>query len=117
MREIEFRGKKVDNSEWVYGDLHHGFLGLNTYINGRQVTTETIGQFTGLLDKNGQKIYEGDILRQTGFFLTRQYDEVVTFVDGGFYPFCIKGWECELDSDTYEVIGNIHENPELLKEE
>ena len=134
MREIEFRGQVAWNGnhrfkgDWIYGYYVDNLVGNsfifevldefeNIVFNQVEVIEETVGRFTGLLDKNKQKIYDGDILRQTGFFLTRQYDEVVTFVDGGFYPFCIKGWECELDSDTYEVIGNIHENPELLKEE
>jgi uncharacterized phage protein (TIGR01671 family) len=118
VREIEFRGKKVYNSEWVYGDLRHGSLGLNTYINGRQVTTETIGQYTGLLDKNGKKIYEGDVTKHhrhgtIGYwYYSEKYLAFVMKdqIEGERFYF-------KLDSDYLEVVGNIHDNPELLKEE
>ena len=128
MREIIFRGKRLDNGEWYYGS--YLFLHISSvdwtgakrgkpedvhYIVNDQdinyaVSPSTVGQYTGLKDKHGKRIFEGDILSlRTG----RLY--VVRFEDGAFIledsaipmSFAIK----------FEIIGNIHDNPELLKEE
>lgn len=147
MRTIKFRGKRIDNinherKEFVYGS----FLYLNTYEydwNGDRsrnkkevyfivgeddiniiVDKETIGQFTGLHDKNGKEIYEGDIL-QDEFCVYK-----VVFEDGCFVgivekllkPCGTQKGLCytlndilNLISDDTEIIGNIYENPELLE--
>lgn len=131
-REIVFRGKSKHNGEWLYGDLEynrqkdiariHTYNKAGMYEGQEIVDAETVGQFAGLLDKNGKEIYEGDILRW--------YDDnilyVVTFESGMFYA-SIK--ECnegmiggfslyrltKYDYRKCEIVGNIHDNPELLK--
>lgn len=125
MREIIFRGKRLDNGEWVYGSLFAGFkkcyicpeaiamynfdgaLCLGGFI---EVDPYTVGQYTGLTDKHGKKIFEGDILS-----LRTGRPHVVRFEDGAFIledsaipmKFAIK----------FEIIGNIYNNPEFLKED
>ena len=127
MREILFRGKRLDNSEWVVGDfLHDAYISepkefvviwnLSEHTRGA-VDPATVGQFTGLTDKNGKKIFEGDIVKAPDVI---HCDEirikgnvfVVRFGNGLFY-LNRKGGNALLNK-TYEVIGNIHDNPELL---
>ena len=110
MRTIKFRGKRVDDFEWIYGDLHHGFLTGNSYINGKELYSETVGQFTGLPSQDKQDIYEGDRLFD--------YDDdyyVVEFSEGRFVAVGV-GFEVDLFeiADRCSVIGNIHDNKELL---
>lgn len=116
MREIKFRGKRLDNGEWVYGDLHirtalihiHPDLGGKVFID-----PDTVGQFTGLLDKNGREIYEGDIYR---FDHPDSINEVSYSMGGGFAGFDFSPAFTDWNQLTnIEVIGNIHDNPELLK--
>lgn len=109
MREIKFRGKSSQIGEWVYGDLIHNsrgeitwimpFDGAATYI---PVIPETVGQFTGLCDKNGVEIYKGDILNGscTKPIGKSPYGDTLLYFRAA-------------DS---EIIGNIHDNPELLAE-
>ena len=132
MREILFRGKRIrpDNdtgiTEWVYGHYMTVYGVPNIELDdGREcdVDEETVGQYTGRCDKNGngKKIYEGDIV--TGLFdFGVSINAVIAFRDGAFgllakqhgvehfHPFT------SLCNVEYEVIGNIHDNPELLKE-
>ena len=136
MREIEFRGKDIENGEWVFGDLHtlcdkphiHTEKSKFPYAGKRSfVIPETIGQFTGLLDKNGKKIYEGDIVRHPyvdpifrDLVESKDGDGVtseVVFHDGAFVVKYDVNDYIYLDGFTrnghVEVIGNIHDNPEL----
>lgn len=124
MREIIFRGRN-SNGEWVYGDLvtvettygrpsRKEILPFDAVIfdNTKEVEEDTIGPFTGLHDKNGKEIYEGDIVR---------YDmggkrEVSYCVSGGYAGFDLSPafHDEEHHLTDVEVIGNIHDNPELL---
>lgn len=132
MREILFRGKRVIDGEWVYGN--YGFNDTVTaekhYIFQNKaweffVDPATVGQFTGLTDKNGVKIFEGDIL---GIRIAdRQYIEGVVKY-GVFNCTCchgVYGWYVEGQNTTgdirvvedglLEIIGNVHDNPELME--
>ena len=114
MREIKFRGKRNDNGEWVYG-WYVGYSNAMGYIHGDyvdknevwQVDAETVGQYTGLKDKKGVEIYEGDLLQ----FEDYPPQEVV-WEDGGFAveDYYLADWY-----DGAVVIGNIHDNPELME--
>ena len=133
MREILFRGKRVDNGEWVEGyfcaDAIEQLYGCNTGMDGFirrfnpeihksnmfEVDRETVGQFTGLTDRNGVKIFEGDIVKYFDDWIGKVgYDSysalfAVSFVDGDYDYFgSVACGDCE-------VIGNIYDNPELLE--
>lgn len=122
MREILFRGKaanridgreyrtKYKNGDWVYGlitdvENYAGFSEMTNTdgVSGIEVDKSTVGQFTGLTDKNGNKIFEGDIMRNA--------NNVVEFCNDGF---CINGDSPLAFWTNTEIIGNIHDNPELL---
>lgn len=117
MREILFRGKRVDNNEWIYGYYHKldkQDLLDKTYIipdyasaiYSYEVIPETIGQYTGLKDNNGIKIFEGDILRDYG----NEIEEwTVSFEDGGFIGTFDNVCEHLYEISDLEVIGNIHD--------
>ena len=120
MREILFRGKRMDNGEWVEGNLFipdkedtptQICIGTNIVRITYDIIPETVGQYTGLTDKNGKKIFEGDIVKD----IWRNYIELVEYNGGGFNPFAIPNWECTPDPDGTVIIGNIHDNPELLR--
>lgn len=133
MREILFRGKRVDNDEWVEGNLFvsdtdgrtHILVGTRRFTIEWEVDPYTVGQYTGLKDKNGKRIFDGDIVR----FAERRLGgedasvvEQVTFDEGGFctHRYFLNNWlRNGLCGNTklegIEVIGNIHDNPELLE--
>ena len=138
MREILFRGKRTDNGEWVYGYYTKAMYFLNKkemhiifapdgeafpcceFADYEEVIPETVGQYTGLTDKNGRKIFEGDIVEGNSeyFTFTHPYGKVV--YDGGQYLIsfddvledieCLGAW-----ANDVEIIGNIYDNPELLE--
>ena len=115
MKEILFKGKRVDNGEWTEG---YFFKSWNKVFllwgmtgdcpNMEEVVPETIGQFTGLCDKNGKKIFEGDIVESpngTQGFIEWQNAECAFLVNIG------DDWQT-MDDCPYEVIGNIYDNKE-----
>ena len=116
MREILFRGKRKDNGEWIYCNKAFEF----------EVVPETVGQYTGITDDNGKKIFEGDILNVINpddddyDYITKVYFECNTLcvdVEGQDYDYTSIGFAVEIwddECDRVEVIGNIHDNPELL---
>lgn len=123
MRIIKFRGKSVLNDEWVYGDLIHRINYPETIspvqIDCIGVKEDTVGQFTGLFDKNGKEIYEGDILLMDEDETGKIYNQVgikagcfgyIGEYSGKLIPFCDY-------RVTEEIAGNIYDNPELIKEE
>lgn len=146
MRDIIFRGKRIDNGEWVYGYYARLYGGKKNkvscriytgsaetdcdtwYPNWFEVVPATIGQYTGLIDKHGRKIFEGDIIsipieedrspwkpnwiyykKAKVYFDTKRYGWYVEFSD--YYKLSLE----EYDETGIEVICNIHDNPELLK--
>ena len=127
MREILFRGKRVDNGEWAYGDLLHCDDETEIYSesvgkNGGYVVPETVGEYTGLTDKNGTRVFEGDIIdvaynpNYGGVAKERIGTFKVGFEDGRYVYEDGEGYFLFTESDEIIVIGNIHDNPELLKE-
>lgn len=157
MREILFRGKRTDDYEWIEGSLCTtipsdedfytiSYFDFEGYYIEEKVIPSTVGQYTGLTDKNGRKIFEGDIIRYSDggeyemYLESLEYpeeydginfenmwtiDEVVygTAINYPAFDLNRHDWEVNGLSNLsesgcyfYEVIGNIHDNPELLKE-
>jgi len=125
LQDILFRGKRVGNGDWIYGDLLHPHteMGAEWLIvpidkilkYATPVQPETIGQFTGLIDKNNQRIFEGDVVRPGRSGFGYGHLEVVRIEEGGFKPFSVAHWDLEPYSDESEVVGNIYDSPELAK--
>lgn len=125
MREIKFRGKNyLRPSTWVYGNLvtYGNKPSIQDYsvTNGEifQVDPATVGQYTGLKDKNGKEIYKGDLVK-SGYF---HRIEKVEFVNCAFVVksntksgYTLLSWWCNKGTGV-EIIGNIYENPEIMED-
>ena len=136
MREIIFRGKRLDSGEWAEGNLvvkKDPFLEIDycfilaqgkgdSFVTWHKVDPATVGQYTGLTDKNGKKIFEGDIL-STHFDFNYPEVESRTVVEWGNFRWVTHqpGYEpdeiTDFDKGLWTVIGNIHDNPELMEGE
>ena len=127
MREILFRGKCKTDNEWLYGFPYvtrKNAVKINWYcsefgsMRTDEVDPETVGQYTGLTDKNCKKIFEGDLIRSTE---TGETAIVQWFSEHSAFMIWCKtsnqvGFLDECEKSIIEVIGNIHDNPELMKE-
>ena len=129
-----FKGKRKDNGEWVYGGIYYQkadevkeeavyIIGssLNDVGAAYEVIPETVGQCTCLKDKNGKLIFEGDIVITNIFntpeiLYTITYDKQIAAFIGEYVKGCIKQFTTfDGDSQCFEVIGNIHDNPEMTE--
>jgi hypothetical protein len=123
-REIEFRG--FDGTEWYYGDLEynrktdvariHTYKEDGSYNRQYTVDPDTVGQFTGLVDKNGVKIFDGDIVKCETFVYKVAYNDkrIASFFLHRDVDMYRHYFGKAMDSDDCEVIGNIYDNTELL---
>lgn len=119
-REIKFKGKRLDNSEWVYGDLLHlvdgVYISNDNGCNMAQVNPDTVGMNTGLKDKKGKEIYDGDILAHNGESFGYVVDGVRGYCFDVIYfpPAYEESWALygvvinDFKGDV-EIIGNIHD--------
>lgn len=142
MRENKYRGKRLDNGEWVIGSyieaenrdlsIAHQIVPYESGEAVREVDPATVGQFTGLKDNNGRDIWEGDIFKEDGSGIVRSVfrvpgglafeDNPVSFGYDHRAPVYPYSSIAEMQSASWlskccEVIGNIHDNPGLLKTE
>ena len=137
MRQIKFRAQDIASNKWLYGDLRHHKDDVCIFeqgcTKGEQVKRETVGQFTGLTDEFDREVYEGDIIMLDGspemgarvvvFYeesfniaTRKEYD----YLRQGAHPYlndyahmdCLNTWS---NSGLVRVVGNIYDNPELLK--
>jgi uncharacterized phage protein (TIGR01671 family) len=150
MRTIKFRGKRVDNKEWVYGYLYKlplpsgeacmiltqdnihldnslepkYDLDFTLWVDLFLVDPATVGQFTGLHDKNGKEIYEGDIISSKKhpqikhlIFYNEKQGKFMAGIYGktNIYDFGVCGVDIPAWMAEKEVVGNIHDNPELIE--
>lgn len=133
MREILFRGKRVDYGTWIEGHYVFNFWGKQEHTihacgigDGGcccWVDPQTVGQFTGRLDKNGKRVFEGDIIRlceglpgyDVGVILWNNHDQAYVIVQNPAENVMLEDFGNYGKEEYYEVIGNIYDNPELLE--
>jgi hypothetical protein len=129
MREMLFRGKRKDNGEWVYGyyyvsaNIHYitiSYSEMEYDLDNWEVDENSVGQFTGVYDKNGNKVFEGDIVKSKKGSIDEVSYDSITFnllVAQASAPkgTCVNFFGKNNPLIEIEVIGNIHDNPELLK--
>lgn len=128
MREILFRGKDTNENDWVYGSLLITEISffivqhMEGFIYQSPVIPETVGQYTGIDDVNGNKIFEGDIVRllYDGDYITTAGNGVIEYLPGGFEAYYKKdaiksSYNFEENRYQHEIVGNTTDNPELLK--
>ena len=138
MRDTKFRGKRIDNVEWVYGNLVQTIkegvyiLKMPSFIPAKtfpaqmfiEVHSESVGQYTGLKDKEGKELYDGDVVKYEVYNLNEQshfYNGEIQWRQGQLGTW----WRYKSKNTTFmlktgnvfkmEKIGNIHDNPELLE--
>lgn len=124
MREILFRGKRVDDGKWVYGYCYElekkPMISSCVKREAYEIYPETVGQYTGVEDCTGRKIFEGDLVKGFDSYTGEMYQDITGIVEfrkgcfgaiwnGYFEPFAI----CD---DEIIITGNVHDNPELIKE-
>ena len=143
MREILFRAREINTGKWAYGNYYYeakhkfnpyfitwnGENALGNFgdrynpVNNVLVDKDTVGQYTGLKDKHGRKIFEDDIVRVKRSYINSGESEFVNYIVVWKENWCAWGLiitgnaiqSCRLEpTETYEIIGNIFDNPELL---
>ena len=121
MREYEFRGKRVDNGEWVYGGIsfQHNKAFIYTddlpYDNTVEIDPATVGQYIGRKDKNNKKVWEGDLVRCRDSYEPLTFQGKVSFDNASFFVKTDTGGHYRWMDYEVEVIGNIFDNIEPLE--